>query len=86
MANVYILLIERSPTDIRIDSVYSSEKKAWKQVEILYKKMIETISKIYSIDNIQFAEFRGKSLTLVYREYHDELGYIKYSINKRAIY
>lgn len=86
MDTVYILLVERSPTDIRIEDVYSSERKAWERTEVLYKKSIETISEIYSVDYIWFAEFRGRSLTLVYRTPFDDLQYIKYRIDERAVY
>lgn len=49
MDNVYVLLIERSSThsstNTYINGVYSSEKKAWEEIETRYKTLIKIIPK-----------------------------------------
>lgn len=88
MNNVYVLLIEHSSThsrtDMHIDSVYSSEKKAWERIEARYKTLIETLSK-HSIGEIWFAEFRGKRLIVSYHTLYNETVYVTYIIDKRSI-
>lgn len=88
MDNVYILMVVHSSThsipDTHIDSVYSSEKKAWEQIEVQYKTLIEALSK-HSIGKIWFAEFRGKRLIVSYHTVYNETVYITYIIDKRSI-
>lgn len=85
MNAVYVLSIELTSTHwsttTHVDSVYSSEKKAWERIEARYRKLIKTIFE-KSIAKVWFAEFRGKSFILSYYTIYNDVVCIKYIIDK----
>ena len=85
---VYILLIRRSTLgfkyDSYIDSVYSSEEKAWNRIEEKIYPYFETVEKQgYKIEHV---EFRNKELIFEYENFIEDLyGSIRYEIHERIV-